>query len=440
MTTDLPPNALLLSRRFGPLFVTQFLSAFSDNLFRTSLVFFAAYQLFKGDAAAAASLAAQAVALFVLPFFLVSGFAGHLCDARDKARVAQGVKLAEIPVMLVAAAGLWFGNLPVLLVALALAGVQAALFGPIKYGILPQHVRPGELLAANALVEGSTFVAVLLGQIAGGLLPPRFAGIVLVLLGVVIWLMSRAIPPAPPVLQTPGQGSCSPQPPGSTDREALAFQPLRQSWDVLRAAFSSRAMALTILGISWFWAMGALITAQFVPIVRNHLGAQEQVATLLLTCFSLGIPAGSLLVSWLLRGEISLRFAALSCVVMALGMADAARRTLAFPRAGDSLSDIPSFLALPAAWGLIADLLVFALAAGMFIAPLYARLQALSAPERRARSIAANNIANAGFVVASSVLAAVLLKAGWTSPQLILLLAAGTLGIALTFAGRRSGV
>ncbi|QCI79982.1 hypothetical protein E6W36_12065 [Hankyongella ginsenosidimutans] len=183
MTADLPRGALLLSRRFGPLFVTQFLSAFSDNLFRTSLVFFATFQLFAGDATAAAGLAAQAAALFMLPFFLVSGFAGHLCDARDKARVAQGVKLAEIVVMVVAAAGLWFGSVPVLLAALTLAGVQAALFGPIKYGILPQHVAKSKLLTANALVEGSTFVAVLLGQIAGGLLPPRLAGIALVVLG-----------------------------------------------------------------------------------------------------------------------------------------------------------------------------------------------------------------------------------------------------------------
>jgi len=421
VTADLPRGALLLSRRFGPLFVTQFLSAFSDNLFRTSLVFFATFQLFAGDAAAAAGLAAQAAALFMLPFFLVSGFAGHLCDARDKARVAQGVKLAEIVVMVVAAAGLWFGSVPVLLAALTLAGVQAALFGPIKYGILPQHVAKSELLTANALVEGSTFVAVLLGQIAGGLLPPRLAGIALVVLGVTIWLVSRAIPPAPPV------------------ERALAFQPLRQSWAVLRAAFASRALVVTILGISWFWAAGALITGQFVPIVRHHLGAQEPVATLLLTCFSLGIPAGSLLVSKMLRGEISLRFAAGAGTAMALGMADAARRTLAFPQATGGLYDIPMFLASPAAWGLIADLLVIALAAGMFIAPLYARLQALSAPERRARTIAANNIANAGFIVASSVLAAVLLKAGWSAPQLILLFAAGTLGIALTFAGRRAG-
>lgn len=420
MTGDPPRDSLLLSRRFGPLFATQFLSAFSDNLFRTSLVFFATYRLFDGDATAAAGLAAQAAALFVLPFFLVSGFAGHLCDARDKARVAQGVKLAEIPVMLVAAAGLWFGSVPVLLAALALAGVQAALFGPVKYGILPQHVRPEELLAANALVEGSTFVAVLLGQIAGGLLLPRSAGIVLVALGAVIWLVSRAIPSAPPV------------------ERALTFQPLRQSWQVLRDAFASRALAGTILGISWFWAAGALITGQFVPIVRHHLGAQEPVATLLLTCFSLGIPAGSLLVSRLLRGEISLRFTAWSGAAMALGMADAARRALDFPRAADGLYDIPAFLASPAGWGLIADLLVTALASGIFIAPLYARLQALSPPERRARTVAANNIFNAGLIVASSLLAAALLKAGWSAPQLILLFAAGTLGVTLMFAGKQA--
>lgn len=420
MTTDSAASPLLLSRRFGPLFVTQFLSAFSDNLLRTSLVFFATYQLFAGDATAAAGLAAQAAALFMLPFFLVSGFAGHLSDARDKAWVAQVVKLAEIPVMLVAALGLWFGSVPVLLTALALAGVQAALFGPVKYGILPQHVRTQELLMANALVEGSTFVAVLLGQVAGGLLPHRSAGAVLVGLAVVIWLVSRSIPPAPPVARD------------------LVFQPLRQSWRVLRTAFSSGPLTLTILGISWFWAAGALITAQFVPVVRNHLGAQEEVATVLLVCFSLGIPAGSLLVSTLLRGKISLRFTPWAAGLMALGMADAARRALHFPQPTDGLYDIPAFLAAPSSWGLIADLLLIAVAAGVFIAPLYARLQALSTPERRARTVAANNIANAGLIVTSSILAAILLKSGWSPPQLFLLFAAGTLGIALVFAGKRA--
>lgn len=406
---------LMLARRFAPMFWTMFLGALNDNFFRTALVFLVSFRIMADRPDDAALLAAVAPGLFILPFFLFSPVAGVLADIMDKAHLARLTKLAEVLIMLVAGYGLLIGNLPVLLVVLFATGLHSALFGPLKYAILPQHLERTELLAGNGWVEAGTFVAILLGQLLGGLVPPELAAPGLLLVAVAGLLATAFIPPAPSQLQ-PGQ-----------PRPSLGLLAAHRSVFGLLAA--DAGLRRTIICISWFWGAGGVLTSQFVPMVRNVLGADEQVATSLLALFSIGIGLGSWLANILLKGQISTRYAGHCALAMAAGLAGLLVVLLLAPTVmpDQVLAGPGAFLSRPAGQAAALSVLLIAVAAGCYIVPLYARMQVDALPEQRAQVIAANNVVNALFLTLMSAASAALLALGQTIAALIALLALGTL-------------
>ncbi len=392
--------SLIATRRFGPLFVTQFLGAFNDNLFKAAFLFLVAFHLRPGDAAGAAWLATLAAGLFSLPFLLFSGVAGELCDGLDKARVAGWVKLSEVGFMGLGLVALDLGSEPLGLAVVFLMGLHSTVFGPVKYAILPQHLRPEELLAGTGLVEGATFVAILLGQIAGGLLAAQQAGPLALGVALAGVAASRFIPRAPP----------------SDGRAPIDFNPWTSSRRALAGSFAQAHLAIATVAISWFWALGAIFTTQFVPLVRNRLHGSEAVATLFLAAFSIGIALGSVGVGRLLKGRVSNRWTPWAGLAMAVAGLDLYLGIRSYDGAA---GDIAAFLARPAGWRMVADLFAMAVAGGVFSVPLYGVLQTEIDTGHRARAIAANNIVNAAFQAAGVVAAGAVIGGG-ASTELVL--------------------
>jgi len=409
--------SLLGQRRFGPLFATQFLGAFNDNLFKTAMLFLIIYHLLGNDLRGGATMVTAAAGVFILPFFLFSGIAGQLADAVDKAAVARGVKLAEIAILGVGALALAAQSIPLLFAVLFGMGTHSTLFGPVKYAILPQHLRPAELLAGTGLVEGGTFVAILLGQIAGGLLPTPWTGAVMLVVAVAGAATSRFIPAAPPISA------------GTTGRR-IDWNPLRASRTVIAQSLTLRPVLYATIAISWFWALGAVFTSQFVPLVKGSLHASEPVATLFLATFTIGIAAGSVAASRLVGGRVSARAAPWGAVAMAVASIDlmlaidhgVAGHAVAVPAMAMTPVGLAAYLATPAAWRVLADLLVLSAAGGIFSVPLYAILQTAGGAETRAGAVAANNIVNAAFQVGGTLMAGSAVGAGVPVP---IVLAAG---------------
>ena len=392
---------LLTTRRFGPLFATQFLGAFNDNLFRTALVFIVAYDVAAADPKQAALMASTAAGLFILPYFLFSGIAGSAADARDKAGIARLVKLTEIGFMALGWAALALKSMPLALAVVFLMGCHSTLFGPVKYAILPQHLRKDELLAGTGLVEGATFVAILLGQVAGGLLATQLVGPITLGIAVLGWLAARFIPPAPPE-------------PGRT----LNWNPISSSRAALGHAFANRRLLIATLAISWFWALGAVYTSQFVPLARNDMGGTEGVATLFLAAFSVGIAVGSVAVGRWLKGRVSTKLCGAAGAAMALAGIDL---WFAIGAVGAAPKDVAAFFAAAAGWRVLADLTVLALAGGVFSVPLYAVLQTAGEAGSRASAIAANNIINSLFQVTAVLGAGAAVGAGLGVPLVLML-------------------
>jgi acyl-[acyl-carrier-protein]-phospholipid O-acyltransferase / long-chain-fatty-acid--[acyl-carrier-protein] ligase len=411
---------LLFSRRFGPLFAAQFLSAFNDNALRNALVLMIAYR-----ADAAGQFSAQitiplAAGLFMLPFFLCSASAGQIADEEDKAWLIRLIKLLEIPVMLAAAAGVLAGSAAVLLALLFVMGIQAAFFGPLKYAILPDLLGADELLLGNALVEAGTFIAILLGTIAGMLIATRHGdaaiAALMIMVAVAAWAVSSGIPGMAPAAR----------------RSGARWNLLAATAHVVRQAASEPVPFRAMLGISWFWLAGATYLSQFPSYVRFFLGAEEAVVTLFLTLFSVGIAVGSLLCNRILRGRLSARsvpWGALGIAVFSIDL------WLASPASTPAapLASATAFLGEAAHWRILADLFGIAASGGIFVVPLYALLQAASAREHRARAIAANNIVNATAMVLASVATMALLAVGVSVPALFLLTGAASLIVAALF-------
>ena len=391
---------LLKARRFAPFFGTQFLGAFNDNLFKNALVVLLTFQAAQWTTLAPEVLANLAAGIFILPFFLFSATAGQLADKYDKATLARLVKVLELVIMAIALLGFWWHSLATLLGALFLLGLHSTLFGPVKYAILPQHLHENELVGGNALVEAGTFVAILLGTLIGGLLAgaaghPSWVAIAGLLVAGLGYLCSRSIPSAaPPAPELP-----------------INLNPFTETWRNVGFARENRTVFLSILGISWFWLYGALFLAQFPAYARNVLGGSETSVTLLLAVFTIGIGLGSLLCERLSAGHVEIGlvpFGSLGLTLFGLDLAWASPGTLP---ASAPLS-LGALLALPSTWRVLGDLLALGLFGGFFIVPLYALIQIRSAPEQRARIIAANNILNALFMVGGALAAAGLLGEG----------------------------
>jgi acyl-[acyl-carrier-protein]-phospholipid O-acyltransferase / long-chain-fatty-acid--[acyl-carrier-protein] ligase len=418
---DRPANslALLAARRFGPLFAAQFLSAFNDNALRNALVLMIAYRADPSSELSAQLLIPAAAGIFILPFFLCSATAGQLADAMDKARLIRLIKLLEIPVMLVAAVGVLAGSTATLLALLFAMGIQAAFFGPLKYAILPDLLGPGELLLGNALVEAGTFLAILLGTIAGVVIAARngaaLVAAMIVVVALLAWAASLKIPRTSPAAPL-----------------GLVRWNLFAATTIIRQAAHDPVPFRSMLGISWFWLAGAVYLSQFPAYVRFLLGGKEAIVTLFLTSFSVGIAAGALLCNRLLRGRISARIVPWGALGLGLFSIDFWFASPA-PPATTALVGIVSFLGDPAHWRILVDLLGIAVCGGLFVVPLYAILQAASERERRAQAIAANNIINAAAMVSASAATMGLIAAGVSVPALFSLTGSGTLVVAALF-------
>jgi acyl-[acyl-carrier-protein]-phospholipid O-acyltransferase/long-chain-fatty-acid--[acyl-carrier-protein] ligase len=410
--------ALLVSRRFGPLFATQFLSAFNDNAVRNALALMIVYGADTTSQLSAQILIPLAAGLFMLPFFLCSATAGQLADAMDKAWLIRLIKLIEIPVMLAAAAGVLAGSATVLLALLFAMGIQAAFFGPLKYAILPDLLARDELLLGNALIEAGTFLAILLGTIAGVLIATRHgaaavAGLI-VAVALTAWIASLAIGRT---------GAAAPE-------SAASWNLVAATARVIRQAAGDPVPWRSMLGISWFWLAGALYLSQFPSYVRFTLGGEEAVVTLFLTVFSIGIAVGSLLCNRLLGGRISATTVPWGALGIGLFSIDLWHASPA-PGGAEALAGLGPFLADPTHWRILLDLLGIAVSGGVFVVPLYALLQAASARSRRAQAIAANNVVNAAAMVVSSLATMGLIAAGVSVPALFLLIGGATLAVAL---------
>ena len=397
--------ALLKTRRFLPLFVTQLLGAFNDNLFKNAMVLFVVYGIYD-DAATETLFSAVASAMFILPFFLLSALAGQLADTRDKAKIIRIVKFCEILIMLVGGFGLflaWQGYaitviaIPLMMLALFAMGVHSTFFGPIKYAILPQHLDKSEVLGGTGLVEAGTYIAILVGTILAGIIDVEFAAIGVIVTAIIGYITAKQVPSAPPLHAETG----------------IDWHILRSSTKLIRDTMHIRPLFLAIVSISFFWTIGAVLFIQFPPLAKNVLGADKEVASLFLAIFSIGIAIGSVAINRLLKGQVSARFAPMSVIAMGLFVVafHVVCRTWDAPQSGElySLSD---FVTHKGAVPLLLSLLGIAIAGGMFVVPLYAFLTTTVPQDQTARTVAANNIVNSGAMVAGSLLALGLSFAG----------------------------
>lgn len=416
MTSDM--QHLMVSRRFLPLFVTQFLGAANDNLFKSALVMLITFELADAAGLDGPLMVTAAAGIFIAPFFLFSAWAGQVADRFDKARTAQAVKLGEIVIMSGAALAFWWADPWVLMGVLFFMGSQSALFGPVKYSILPQHLGEDELISANALVGGGTFLAILIGTIAGGLLILTDGGIALVSTLVVAiaalgFVASLFIPKAP-----------APSPDLKLNPNVLAG-----TAGMLRHAAAKRDVFLSILGISWFWLVGATFLSQFPTFGKVNLGGDEGVVTLFLAIFSIGIGIGSGLCSRLLKGEVSAKYVPFAALAMTAFMADLYLASALIAPVGDT--GVMAFLSQPLGWRITADLLMVAVSGGLYIVPLYAILQSRGDAAHRARDIAANNVYNALFMVVSALIVAAMLAGGLSVPGIFMSVAIANAAVAL---------
>ncbi|MES2493102.1 MAG: MFS transporter [Pseudomonadota bacterium] len=405
---------LLRQQRFLPLFVTQLLGAFNDNLFKNAMVLHVVYSLYNSESQEAA-FSGIASALFILPFVVLSALSGQLADMRDKAKIIRVVKLCEIAIMVVGGAGLvmaWQGvavetvAVPLMLAALFAMGVHSTFFGPIKYAILPQHLRPAEVLAGTGLVEAGTYLAILAGTILAGWLPVQWAAVMVITVAVAGYASGRQVPPAPPLRAA----------------EPLDFHVFRASCTLIRNTMHDRRVFLAIAAISFFWMVGTILFIQFPPLAKNVLFASKEVASLFLVIFSIGVAVGSVSINALLRGTVSARYAPASVLVMGgFVVAFWAVCTRWTVDGTGALLDVSAFISQPLAVPLLLTLLGIAIAGGMFVVPLYAFLTTFVDKSQTARTIAANNIVNSGAMVGGAVLAMALSALGVPVVQQLLL-------------------
>ena len=403
------PNqfALLGQRRFAPFFWTQFSGAGNDNLFKFAFTVMVTYQLSVGWLPPA--MAGLVIgALFILPFLLFSATAGQLTDKYDKTLMIRFVKNLEIAIMAIAAYGFIQDNVVVLLVCTFLMGVHSTLFGPVKFALLPQVLSERELTGGNGMVEMGTFVAILLGNVVGGLLVAipaighQTVAVTCLVMAVVGRVVAGYIPKAPatdPGLQ-------------------INWNPISETIRNLKLAHGNLVVFRSLLGISWMWFFGAVFLSQFPSLAKEVLHGDEQVASLLLVVFSIGIGTGSLLCEMLSKRHVEIGLVPMGAIGMSVFAVDLYFSTRSLPPS--EIMGLGVFLSQAAHWRVMADLALLSLFAGLYSVPMYALIQLRSQPTHRARIIAANNILNALFMIGSSVIAGALLKSGFTIPQIFL--------------------
>lgn len=406
---------LLKKRRFLPLFATQFLGAFNDNLFKTSMVLFATYQIFS-DPELESNFNALATGLSILPFFLLSALSGQLADTTDKARIIRLVKTAEIGIMAVGAAGLILARMgrtqigmALMLAAIVLLGIHSTFFGPIKYAILPQHLEEDEVLGGTGLVEAGTYLAILMGTVAAGWLSAGAAAVAVLCVAGIGWLTGRMVPPAPRL-----------GPPLTVN-----FNPLTSSWHLISATLHIPRLFLAICAISFFWTIGSVLIIIFPPLAKNYFTADAGVASLMIAIFSVGVAIGSVVINTMLRGAISARYAPASVLGMAAFVVAFSLLSRQFHGAGpDELFTVGEFARHPQAPWVAICLLGIAITGGMFVVPLYAFLTTTVTKDQTARTVAANNVVNSGAMTVGALAVLGITALGVTPADMLLLVAA----------------
>jgi acyl-[acyl-carrier-protein]-phospholipid O-acyltransferase/long-chain-fatty-acid--[acyl-carrier-protein] ligase len=409
---------LLRTRRFLPLFLTQSFGAFNDNLFKNAIIFLVTFGAGIGQGIDPKLLVPTAAGLFILPFFLFSATAGQLAEIHDKARLIRLIKLAEVALMLLAAVALALQSVSLLMFLLFMMGVQSTFFGPLKFSILPDHLKAHELIGGNAWVEAGTFVAILIGTLMGKFVLDTngvwLIGGLMVLVALVGYLSSRSIPstvPAAPDLK-------------------VGLNPFTETRKILAHSAGRRDIFLTILAISWFWLVGATYLTIMPSFCKDVLGGDQNMVAFIMFVFSIGIAVGSLFCNRMLKGQVHATYVPLGALGIALFSLDlyfASRHGMA----GGELIGVKQFLTEARGLRITFDTLMMAASAGVYIVPLQALLQHRSAVEHRSRNIAANNIVNSLFMVVSALLVAGLFELGVTIPGVILALAIANAAVAL---------
>jgi 1-acyl-sn-glycerol-3-phosphate acyltransferase len=418
MTTDQQPRdeagnqfQLLGTRRFLPFFLTQFLGALNDNLFKNAMVLLLTFKAAQSTGLDSGVLVNLAGGVFILPFFLFSATAGQLADKYERSRIIRLVKILEICIAAVGTVGFVTHHVALLFAALFLLGVHSTMFGPVKYAILPQHLRETELVGGNALVESGTFVAILFGTIIAGVLMARPDGATQLIPATTVtvalagYLTSRGVPRAP----APDPGL------------RVEWNPIPVTWRTIVYARGNLVVFRSVLGISWYWFLGAMMLAQFPEYAKVHLGGQETMVTLLLAVFAVGVGLGSLLCEKMSGHKVEIGLVPFGAIGLTLFIVDL---WLASPAAGAlGEQSVTSLISVPGTWRIIFDLIMIGAFGGFYIVPLYALVQVRSDPAHLSRVIASNNILNALFMVVAALAGAAFIKAGGTIPQLFLVAA-----------------
>jgi 1-acyl-sn-glycerol-3-phosphate acyltransferase len=402
--------SLLRTRRFAPFFLTQFLGAFNDNVYKNSLMAMITFGLLSSnlDLSLMNNIGAM---LFILPFFLFSALAGQLSDKYEKSYLIRRIKLLEIVIMCLGAIAFYFSMTAGLMLLLFLMGTQSAFFGPVKYSIIPQHLDNHELVGGNALVEMGTFLAILVGTLVASMLATQSDGIlwistIIISISVLGYFVSRKIPSAP----------------AANPSLKIRFNPFTETWRTISYSREQKSVFLAVLAISWFWFLGAAYLTQIYGFAKDYLGGDQSVVMVLLATFSIGIATGSLLCERLSGHKVELGLVPLGSIGLTIFGMDLFLQSL--PELGPQLITAGEFLSVPSNLRIMADFLLIGVFGGFYIVPLYAMVQARSAPEKRSQVIAAINIMNALFMVASAIVGIIVLGLlDLTIPQFFLILA-----------------
>jgi MFS family permease len=412
---------LMKEQRFRPFFFTQFLGAFNDNVFKTALITLVAFHAASLSSIDGGTLATLLPGVFILPFFLFSATSGQIADKYDKSQIIRLVKVFEIGIMLFASAGFFLHNIGLLGTALFMMGMHSTLFGPVKYSYLPQHLKEYELIGGNGMVEMGSFVAILLGQVLGAWLATvanheLFTSMAIVLIAALGYWTSRGVPNSP----------------AADPSLKINWNPITETIKNVKLIWGQQQIWLAIVAISWFWFFGATLLAQFPNLAKNVLYGDESVFILLLSVFSIGIGLGSILCEKLSKGRLELGLVVFGAIGLTLFGGDLyfSSSHLQLSCNNKCLMDFMSFMAKNYAnidghldwnnWRLVADIGLMGLFGGFYIVPLYVLLQTRSQREFQSRVIAANNIMNAFFMVASAGFSIFIFKQGYTIPQLFL--------------------
>lgn len=413
---------LLGKRRFLPLFLTQFLGALNDNVYKNALIILITYQLAQFNPNwSSAILINLSAAFFILPFALFSATAGQLVDAVEKSHYIRMIKLCEIGTALFIGLAFYSGSIILIMLGLFLFGMQSTFFGPVKYSILPQHLKSYELVGGNGLIETATFIAIIIGSVLGGILIAHYYGqlwvwLTCMLIAIIGWLISQKVPKAKPY----------------RSQQSIEWNFLRSTWQTLRLGYRNQPIFLAILGISWFWFLGSALFYQLPLYIRDYLGGNSYIVNLCIACFSIGIGMGALLCEKLSRHNIETGLVPLGALILTLlttQLYHIQPEPTATAQQGHILG-FSAFFQIPQNWGVVGIIICLGIAAGLYTVPLYAYIQDRSPKDQRAQLIACSNIINALFMALAAIFCIFILQIGFKVTELFLILA--TLNLCIT--------